>query len=156
MSCDCSVNRARSRAVPTTSGATMIDSSDAAMTLSDRQREVVEAPINSRQLVLGGAGTGKTHALIDRIRLLIESDDVAPGSEILVLSFTRAVVRELKARLRLTEGQVRLVRPVTFDSFASRLLRELPESEVGALWRDAGYDGRIAAATQAIVAGGEA
>jgi hypothetical protein len=126
------------------------------MSLSDQQRQVVEAPIDSRQLVLGGAGTGKTHALIERIRHLIDNDDVAPGSEILVLSFTRAVVRELKARLRLTEGQVRLVRPVTFDSFASRLLREVPEAEVPGGWRDAGYDGRIAIATAAIAAGGEA
>src|SRR5262245_18421327 len=116
---------------------TMLDSSVAAMPLSDPQRDVVEAPMSSRQLVLGGAGTGKTHTLIERIRHLVDRDDVAPGSEILVLSFTRAVVRELKARLRLTEGQVRLVRPVTFDSFATRLLRELPEGEIGRDWRDA-------------------
>jgi hypothetical protein len=123
---------------------------------TSQQREVVEAPIDSRQLVLGGAGTGKTHVLIERIQHLILAEDVAPGSEILVLSFARAVVRELKARIRLTEGQARLVRPVTFDSFATRLLRELPESETPRLWREADYDGRIAAATSAIAGGDEA
>lgn len=118
--------------------------------MTSQQREVVEAAVRSRQLVLGGAGTGKTHVLVERIQQLIDRDDVAPGSEILVLSFTRAVVRELKSRLRLTDGQARLVRPLTFDSFATRLLRELPAPEVPPNWQDAGYDGRIAAATSAI------
>jgi superfamily I DNA/RNA helicase len=126
------------------------------MGLTDEQRAVVEAPIDSHQLVLGGAGTGKTHVLIERIGHLIEGEDVAPGSEMLVLSFTRAVVRELRGRVRMTEGQVRLVRPVTFDSFATRLLRELPDAEVPRLWREADYDGRIAAATSAIALGEEA
>src|SRR4051794_23908515 len=111
------------------------------MGLTSRQREVVEAPIDSRQLVVGGAGTGKTHILVERIQRLIDRDDVAPGSEILVLTFTRAVVRELRSRVRVTEGQVRLVRPVTFDSFATKFLRQLPEAEAPALWREADYDG---------------
>ena len=72
-----------------------------------------------------------------------------------MLSFTRAVVRELKARLRLTTGQVRLVRPVTFDSFATRLLRELPQDDAPS-WRESGYDGRIRAATSAIVRSAQA
>jgi hypothetical protein len=134
----------------------MLHSRPVPVGLTNQQREVVEAPIDSRQLVLGGAGTGKTHVLIERIRHLIVAEDVAPGSEILVLSFARAVVRELKARIKLTEGQVRLVRPATFDSFATRLLRELPEREAPRLWREAGYDGRIAAATSAIAGGDEA
>jgi hypothetical protein len=140
----------------TTSEAMALNSKPVPIGLTDEQREVVEAPIDSRQLVLGGAGTGKTHVLIERIRHLIEGEDVAPGSEILVLSFTRAVVRELRGRVRVTEGQVRLVRPVTFDSFATRLLRELPDAEVPRLWREADYDGRIAAATSAIALGEEA
>jgi AAA domain/UvrD-like helicase C-terminal domain len=118
--------------------------------LTSLQLDVVQAPVDSRQLVLGGAGTGKTHVLVERIRHLIESDDVAPGSDLLVLSFTRAVVRDLRARLRLGEGLVRLVRPLTFDSFATKLLGEMPPGEAAPGWRDAGYDGRIAAATAAI------
>jgi hypothetical protein len=138
-----------------TSVSMMLDSSLAAASLSDRQQEVVDAPIGSRQLVLGGAGTGKTHVLIERIRRLIEENDVAPGSEILVLSFTRAVVRELKSRLGLTEGAARLVQPVTFDSFATRLLSELPAGEVPREWRDGSYDDRVSTATSAMVKGGE-
>jgi superfamily I DNA/RNA helicase len=134
----------------------VINSKPLPVHLTNQQREVIKAPIDSRQLVLGGAGTGKTHILVERIRHLISAEEVAPGSEILVLSFTRAVVRELRARIRGAKGQVRLVRPVTFDSFATRLLRELPESEVPRLWREADYDGRIAAATSAISRGDQA
>jgi hypothetical protein len=134
----------------------MLDYNAAAISLSAQQWKIVEAAPASRQLVLGGAGTGKTHALIERIRYLVDSEDVAPGAEILVLSFTRSVVRELKARLRLAEGQVRFVRPVTFDAFATRLLRELPPNEAPSVWQDAGYDGRISIARHTIAAGGEA
>src|SRR5207247_1748190 len=79
----------------TTSEDIMLDSKPVAVSLTNEQSEVVNAAIDSRQLVLGGAGTGKTHVLIQRIRHLIDTDDAAPGSEILVLRFTRAVVRDL-------------------------------------------------------------
>src|SRR4051794_5920905 len=124
ISCACKVSLASSIAVPTRS-MVMLDLNLTAVALSDRQREIAEAPLEARQLVLGGAGTGKTHVLAARIAHLIEHDDIAPGSELLVLSFTRAVVRELKLRLRQGSTQARLVRPVTFDSFATRFLREL-------------------------------
>jgi hypothetical protein len=134
----------------------MLESNLTAMGLSELQRAVVEASIDSRRLVLGGAGTGKTHVLAARIAHLIETNDVAPGSEILVLSFTRAVVRELKRRLREGDLTTRLVRPITFDAFATRFLRELPTSEVGPGWQDGGYDDRIATAAAAIRPGGAA
>jgi superfamily I DNA/RNA helicase len=134
----------------------MLNSRPVSMSLTDQQREIAEASIDARQLVLGGAGTGKTHVLVERIRHLVTVEDVAPGSEILVLSFTRAVVRELRARMRLQEGHLRLVRPATFDSFATRFLRELADSEISSVWRDADYDGRIAAATSALATSDEA
>jgi superfamily I DNA/RNA helicase len=134
----------------------MLDSSPSSLGLTEQQCSVVEAPINTRQLIVGGAGTGKTHVLVGRIRYLIASGDLAPASELLVLSFTRAVVGELRARVRSGEGDLRLVRPFTFDSFATRLLYGLPEAEVGSLWRESGYDGRVSSATTAIHTGEEA
>ena len=88
---------------------------------------------------------------------LIDGEDVAPGSEILVLSFTRAVVRELRVA-DATERGTGAPGQTGRRSTPSRpgCLRELPESEVPPIWRDAGYDGRIAIATSAIAAGGEA
>ena len=42
------------------------------------------------------------------------------------------------------------MRPITFDSFATRLLATLPDADVPANWRDLGFDGRIAAAAEAL------
>ena len=84
------------------------------------QQAIVDAPVDARLLVLAGAGTGKTQVLVERIRRLVDSDDIAPGRELLVLSFSRSVVRELKERIGVAGGRSRLVRPITFDSFATR------------------------------------
>ena len=62
------------------------------MPLTPQQLEVVEAPVEARLLVLAGAGTGKTHVLVERIRHLVESEGIASGNELLVLTFTRSVV----------------------------------------------------------------
>jgi hypothetical protein len=133
-----------------------LDSKRISLGLTEQQRRIVEAPIQARQLVLGGAGTGKTHVVVERIAHLIAAFDLAPASELLVLSFTRAVVRELTERVALGEGELRLIRPVTFDSFATRLLHGLGNGEAPLLWREAGYEGRIAAATSALRDGEDA
>lgn len=119
-------------------------------TLTPAQSEIAEESISTSQLVLAGAGTGKTFVLVERIEKLLLTADVAPGRELLVLSFTRAAVREVKRRLAECAGDARLVRPLTFDSFATRLLALLPSHVVGDGWRDLGYDGRIERATAAI------
>src|SRR4051794_14523028 len=90
--------------------------------LSTEQRSIVDAPLDARQLVLAGAGSGKTHVLVARLAELLENPAVQPGNEILVLSFTRAVVQELKRRLAQASDRSRLVKPMTFDSFSTRLL----------------------------------
>ena len=118
--------------------------------VSDEQRVVVEAPLEAKLLVLAGAGTGKTHVLVERIRHLVDCGDLSPGRELLVLSFTRAVVKELKERIGRAGDAARFVRPFTFDSFATRLLATIPHEQVPSGWRDAGFDGRIAAAVQAL------
>ena len=80
----------------------------------------------------------------------MQTVDIAPGSEILVLSFTRAAVREVKSRLAVRPGNGRLVRPLTFDSFATRFLAQLPSHVAGEEWRARDYDGRIEKAAQVI------
>jgi hypothetical protein len=117
---------------------------------SSEQRDAIEAPIEARLLVLAGAGTGKTFVLSERIHHLVGTSDVAPGRELLVLSFTRAVVRELKDRIGAVGNAARLVRPITFDSFATRLLATMPDDQLAPGWRESGYDSRIAAAARAL------
>lgn len=114
--------------------------------LTTEQREIVEAPPGERILVTAGPGTGKTHTLVARIGHLVEHHDLHPG-HILALSFSRAAVGELQRRLRATGQDAGRVAPVTFDSFATRLLARVdPDGS----WVQDTYDGRIATARDRI------
>lgn len=123
----------------------MNPAANAVTALSEEQQTIVDASPTARLLVLAGAGAGKTHVLVERIRRLVEDHDVAPGRELLVMSFTRAAVAEVRTRIGTGQGRARLVRPVTFDSFATRVLAAHSQTTN---WREMSYDGRIAAATE--------
>ena len=128
------------------SPASIRDSSAAGLT--DGQQAVVAAPVDTHSLVTAGPGTGKTHVLVHRIAALVQSADVAPGSEVLVLTFSRAAVGEARRRVREFGGRVSWVRAYTFDSFATGLLSEFdPDGS----WVRAGYDSRIRAANRMIL-----
>ena len=110
--------------------------------LTEEQSAVAGAGVAERLLVTAGPGTGKTHTLVARISHLVEEDDVHPGG-ILALSFSRAAVGELKDRLRATGRDAGRVAPITFDSFATRLLSHVdPDGP----WAEETFDGRIQAA----------
>ena len=113
--------------------------------LTGEQKAIVDQPADARVLVTAGPGTGKTHVLVRRIACLIQTHDLAPGTELLLLTFSRAAVGELKRRVRAAGGDVSLVRAVTFDSFATRLLHE---HDPGGSWASLGYDSRIERATR--------
>ena len=118
------------------------------LTLSDEQRKVAQADPDGSQLVLAGPGTGKTHTLIARLVYLIETAGMMPGSEILLLSFSRAAVAEIRKRVVEEGGDITYVRAITFDSFATRLLSRIdPDGQ----WVNANYDDRITQATHFIV-----
>jgi len=110
--------------------------------LTEEQRAVAGADADARLLVTAGPGTGKTHTLVARIGHLVEEEDVPPGA-ILALSFSRAAVGELRRRLRATGEDAGRVAPVTFDSFATRVLAAV---DPGGPWTEESYDGRIEAA----------
>ena len=116
-----------------------------AVQLTSDQIEIARAPIGVRQLVLAGAGTGKTFTLIERVKHLVEECGVSPGSGIFILSFTRAAIKEIKDRVREAGGDVGFVKARTFDSFASAMLRNI---EDGGSWMSLGYDKRIAYVTK--------
>ncbi|MEU0130543.1 UvrD-helicase domain-containing protein [Streptomyces sp. NPDC006289] len=123
--------------------------------LTDSQRAVVEQPWGARVLVTAGAGAGKTHTLVRRLDVLVEREELEAG-EILVLSFSRAAVRELTERIERHAAAAQRIRVQTFDGWAAALLkRAYPEVD----WGTYTFDGRIEAATEAIdngaVEGGE-
>lgn len=117
---------------------------DGAPLLTDEQRAVVDLPADEMTLVVAGAGAGKTHTLVRRLDALVEREGLGAG-EILVLSFSRAAVRELKERLARHGDAARHVRVRTFDSWALELLTQVDASGD---WRSRDFDARIAAAAQ--------
>lgn len=114
--------------------------------LTPAQQAVVDQPWDARVLVTAGAGAGKTHTLVRRLDVLVEREELEAG-EILVLSFSRAAVRELTERIERHAAAAQRIRVQTFDGWAAGLLkRAYPDVD----WETYTYDGRIEAATEAI------
>lgn len=115
--------------------------------LTEEQLGVARAPGDAKLLVTAGPGTGKTHVLIHRVAKLISDDNIAP-SEILVLSFSRAAVKEIRERLRESGGDALYLRASTFDSFATRVLSLV---EPLSAWQSESYERRIKRAATLIL-----
>ncbi|MDH4562923.1 DNA helicase II [Pseudomonas sp. BN411] len=97
--------------------------------LNDAQRQAVAASLG-RQLVLAGAGSGKTRVLVHRIAWLIQVEQASPHS-ILSVTFTNKAAAEMRQRIEQLLG----INPAgmwvgTFHGLAHRLLR--------AHWQEAG------------------
>ncbi len=108
------------------------------------QHRVTQSPGRLRMVVEAGPGSGKTHVACDRVICLLEEHGLAP-SRILLLSFTRIAVAELRDRIgrRIRElPSAAALQIRTFDSFAARLL-----SNAGVSASD-GHDAGIRAATR--------
>ncbi|QXH35877.1 DNA helicase II [Pseudomonas muyukensis] len=97
--------------------------------LNDAQRQAVAAS-QGRQLVLAGAGSGKTRVLVHRIAWLIQVEQASAHS-ILSVTFTNKAAAEMRQRIEQLLG----INPAgmwvgTFHGLAHRLLR--------AHWQEAG------------------
>ena len=118
--------------------------------LSDSQAEIAVAPYGSRQLILAGPGTGKTHLVAARLAHLIASQRLKPASQVLLLSYTRTAVREMKERLAWAADIIgtpvlKAANVRTMDSFAYRLHLVAQKEYPGG-----GYDRGIESATSLI------
>ncbi|QDQ98941.1 UvrD-helicase domain-containing protein [Tomitella fengzijianii] len=118
--------------------------------LTPAQHSVVEQPWDARTLVTAGAGAGKTTTLTHRLEHLNRAEELS-ASEILVLSFSRAAVRELRDRVDRLAKTSRSVRAQTFDGWALAVLRQADPGREDL--EGASFDDRIAMATEAIAAG---
>lgn len=93
-----------------------------------QQLDVIEADRKESFIINAGPGTGKTYTLIRKIENLISKQGVE-ASEVVVLSFTNAVVKEVKERLASFANKddgdraLRNVDVKTFHSFAYWLLK---------------------------------
>lgn len=102
--------------------------------LSEDQREVYNAPLNKSTLVSAGPGSGKTHTLLIRLARLIHEESISP-SQILVLAYNRAVVTEIKTRLRTLFGRLgyrnlsRSLKVFTFHGLIRYALRDMVQTD---------------------------
>ncbi|WP_263238994.1 UvrD-helicase domain-containing protein [Shewanella sp. SM96] len=91
---------------------------------------VIEAKLDRNFLVLAPPGTGKTYTLIERLIFAItKSFRKIDASELLVLSFTRSAVGEIRERIAAAiengaPNSLRYVQVKTFDSYATWLLSD--------------------------------
>lgn len=128
----------------------MTAKTDGDIALTPSQLKVVEQPWDARTLVTAGAGAGKTTTLTYRLEHLTGAEELE-AAEILVLSFSRAAVRELRGRVDRLAVSARRVRAQTFDGWALALLRQMdPQRDDLA---GTSFDDRIAMAIDAIDAG---
>ena len=99
----------------------MTESSDLLKGLNDAQREAV-CYTGTPQLVLAGAGSGKTRVLTTKIAWLINQEGVAPW-RILAVTFTNKAAREMSERVDKLLGASRGGAQIcTFHSFGLNLL----------------------------------
>ena len=101
--------------------------------LNEEQQAVVDSTAD-KILVLAGAGTGKTHCMLERINRLI--DNGASAASMLVLTFTNAAALEMKTRFMNNRNKFRSIPPEfrTFHAFCYNLL-----SQDKAILRELGY-----------------
>lgn len=103
------------------------------MTLTASQKEAVQKT-DRNILVSAGAGTGKTHVLVERVLFLLKTQR-AFIKEFLILTFTEKAANEIKTRLFRELHELKMEQSCrdleksfisTFHSFASHLLKEHP------------------------------
>jgi hypothetical protein len=112
---------------------------------SDEQRSIVAAPVGARFLVEAGPGTGKTAVACGRIAWLIDSGGVL-GHEVLMISFTRTAIAELRDRIEAmsqTHAEVLAVRLSTIDSHAWSLRHGFESEEAKLLGGAVTFDANI-------------
>ena len=100
--------------------------------LTEAQRQAVTARGNV--LVMAGAGTGKTHTLVERcLHCLCAEQPPASLEEILVVTFTEAAAAEMRQRLRERLENALDSRPSTLDQHWAEQIALFDTAHIGTL-----------------------
>lgn len=113
---------------------------------SPEQREIIDADVSAWQLVEAGPGTGKTAVAVARVAGMVNRG--VPPAGILLVSFTRTAVAELRQRIAALVADVSAVAAVritTLDAEAWNLGVNLTLGTVATKLAE-GFDGNIATA----------
>lgn len=95
---------------------------DSVQNLNTQQKLVVKHKAGPL-LVVAGAGTGKTHVIVEKINKLLSSG--VPASQILAVTFTEKAAAEMLDRVLASHKQYELQLPVmTFNALGESILRE--------------------------------
>ena len=115
---------------------------------SAEQLDIIESPASARLLVEAGPGTGKTEVLVGRVAHLISERNI-PASSILLMSFTRSAVTEMKSRIsnRCRGKDVAFLNAMTMDSLMFRIGKDLGH-DAQSLFES--FDGNVQTALNAI------
>ncbi|TCN33476.1 PD-(D/E)XK nuclease superfamily protein [Kribbella orskensis] len=97
--------------------------------LDENAREQIRSDTASTLFVEAGAGSGKTHALVDRVTTLVLRDGI-PLREIAAVTFTEKAGAELRDRLRV---EFEKARKGEFRSLADEALDDLDSASIGTL-----------------------
>lgn len=94
----------------------------------NKEQASAAAPDRGINLVIAGAGTGKTTTMISKLTNVIRNTEISPGN-LLVLTFSRKAAEEIKSRLQSRlDKDIKGIFAGTFHSFAFHLLREYSEA----------------------------
>lgn len=85
----------------------------------DAEQIAAVVACDDAELILASAGSGKSASLMGKVDYLVRSLKI-PAAEVLVIAFTRKVVKELKERMG--ESGVEIC---TFHSFGNKIIRSL-------------------------------
>ena len=95
--------------------------------LNPKQKEAV-VYCDGHELVLAGAGSGKTRVLTSKIAYLIGAKKIAPW-RILALTFTNKAAKEMKTRVEnLLGSDLRGMEVSTFHAYGLRFLHRYPDA----------------------------
>ena len=95
----------------------------------NREQYVAAHHMKGPMLVLAGPGSGKTHLLVERIRIMIEEGGIPPD-KILVITFSKKAARQMQARFYKNVNDRSY--PVTFGTFHAIFYRIIKEEEPSA------------------------